>query len=101
MMMQGATRHFERAGYSASDAELKASGVIGEAQADPTFAKLIANTFDQEQMLRNDLTSAQVQVGAMEGRRDYAGDNVADVESSHVATEKAWRSGGKDLRRAV
>ncbi|MGL1654837.1 hypothetical protein ACSTIC_23415, partial [Vibrio parahaemolyticus] len=64
MMMQGATRHFERGGYSKADAELKASGVIGEASADPTFAKLIANSYDQEQMLRNDLTGAQVQVGA-------------------------------------
>ena len=27
MMMQGATRHFERAGYSPADAQLKASGV--------------------------------------------------------------------------
>src|SRR3546814_10454228 len=61
MMMQGATRHFERAGYSLADAQLKASGVIGEAQADPTFAKLTANAFDQEQMFRNDLTSAQIQ----------------------------------------
>jgi conjugal transfer mating pair stabilization protein TraG len=99
MMMQGATRHFERAGYSASDAQLKASGVIGEAQADPTFAKLIANTFDQEQMLRNDLTSAQVQVGAMEGRRDYAGDNVAGVERANVATEQGWRSGSNQGQR--
>jgi len=71
MMMQGAQRHFERNGYSSEDAALKASGVIGEAQADPTFAKLIANAYDQEQMLRNDLTGAQVQVGAMEGRRDF------------------------------
>ena len=58
MMMQGATRHFERAGYSQQDARLKASGVIAEASADPTFAKLIANSFTQEQMLRNDLTAA-------------------------------------------
>ncbi|WCP12049.1 hypothetical protein sphantq_00446 [Sphingobium sp. AntQ-1] len=99
MMMQAATRHFERAGYSASDAELKASGVIGEAQADPTLAKLIANTFDQEQMLRNDLTSAQIQVGAMEGRRDYAGDNVAGVERTNVATEQGWRSGSNHGQR--
>jgi conjugal transfer mating pair stabilization protein TraG len=67
MMMQAATRHFERGGYSAKDAELKASGVIGEAQSDPTFAKLIANAYDQEAMIANDLTSAQTQVGAMEG----------------------------------
>ncbi|EJL33111.1 conjugal transfer protein TraG N-terminal domain-containing protein [Novosphingobium sp. AP12] len=99
MMMQSATRHFERAGYSGSDARLKASGIIGEAQSDPTFAKLIANTWDQEQMLANDLTSAQVQVGAMEGRRDYAGDNVAGVERANVATEQGWRSGSNQGQR--
>src|SRR3546814_11945597 len=93
MMMQGATRHFERAGYSLADAQLKASGVIGEAQADPTFAKLTANAFDQEQMFRNDLTSAQIQVGAMEGRRDYAGDNVAGVERDNVARSEERRVG--------
>jgi hypothetical protein len=95
----GGDAAFERAGYSASDAQLKASGVIGEAQADPTFAKLIANTFDQEQMLRNDLTSAQIQVGAMEGRRDYAGNNVAGVERANVATEQGWRSGSNQGQR--
>lgn len=99
MMMQAATRHFERAGYSAKDAELKASGVVGEAQNDPTFAKLIANSYDQEQMLRNDLTAAQVQVGAMEGRRDFAGDNVTGIERSNVATEQAWRTGGNQGQR--
>lgn len=93
MMMQGATRHFERAGYSKADAELKASGVIADASADPTFAKLTANAFDQDQMLRNDLTAAQVQVGAMEGRRDFAGANVTQSERASSATEQAWRSG--------
>lgn len=99
MMMQGATRHFERAGYSPKDAELKASGVIGEAQADPTFAKLIANTYDQEQMLTNDLTGAQVQVGAMAGRRDAAGDNVAGLERANVSTEQQWRTGSNAGQR--
>lgn len=94
MMRQTAARHFERAGYSPKDAALKASGVIGEAQADPTFAKLIANAYDQEQMLANDLTSAQAQAGAMAGRRDFAGDNVAGIERGNVATEQAWRTGG-------
>src|SRR3546814_9883385 len=79
--------------------DLKASGVIGEAQADPTFAKLTANAFDQEQMFRNDLTSAQIQVGAMEGRRDYAGDNVAGVERDNVATEQGWRTGSDQGQR--
>src|SRR3546814_15242062 len=60
MMMQGAQRHFERNGYDQKDAALKASTVIAQASADPTFAKLIANTYDQEAMLRNDLTTAQV-----------------------------------------
>lgn len=101
MMMQGATRHFERGGYSKADAELKASGVIGEASADPTFAKLIANSYDQEQMLRNDLTGAQVQVGAMEGRRDYAGDRVAETERRNVSTEQAWRTGGNQGQRSA
>ena len=99
MMMQGATRHFERAGYSQQDARLKASGVIAEASADPTFAKLIANSFTQEQMLRNDLTAAQVQVGAMEGRRDYAGDQVASIEQGNVSTEQAHRTGGNEGQR--
>lgn len=99
MMMQGATRHFERAGYSQQDARLKASGVIAEASADPTFAKLIANSFAQEQMLRNDLTAAQVQVGAMEGRRDYAGDQVASIEQGNVSTEQAHRTGGNEGQR--
>ncbi|HKX80215.1 MAG TPA: conjugal transfer protein TraG N-terminal domain-containing protein [Novosphingobium sp.] len=99
MLMDGAKRHFERAGYSDQDARLKASGVIGEAQADPTFGKLIANAFDQQQMLANDITAAQVQVGAMKGRRDYAGDNVAGIERGNVATEQAWRTGGNQGHR--
>lgn len=99
MMMQAATRHFERGGYNAQDAELKASGVIAQASADPTFGKLIANAYDQGQMLRNDLTAAQVQVGAMEGRRDYAGDRVAAVERGNVATEQAWRTGSNEGQR--
>ncbi|MBT0667375.1 conjugal transfer protein TraG N-terminal domain-containing protein [Novosphingobium profundi] len=99
MMLQGARRHFERAGYPPDDARLKASGVISEAQADPTFAKLIAHTFDQERMLRDDLTSAQIQAGAMEGRRDYAGTSVAGIERANVATEQGWRSGGNHGQR--
>jgi conjugal transfer mating pair stabilization protein TraG len=99
MMFQGAQRHFERNGYAGKDAELKASTVIAQASADPTFAKLIANTFDQEQMLRNDLTGAEVNVGAMEGRRDYAGDNVAAVERRNVATEQAYRTGSNEGQR--
>jgi conjugal transfer mating pair stabilization protein TraG len=92
MMHQGAARHFERAGYSPADAALKASGVIGQAQADPTFAKLVANAFDQDMMLRNDLTGAQIQIGAMAGRRD-AGTDVAAMERASTATETQWRSG--------
>lgn len=99
MMLSGAQRHFERSGYDAKDAALKASTVIGQASADPTFAKLIANTFDQEQMLRNDLTGAQIQVGAMEGRRDFAGDNVARIERGNVATEQAHRTGSNTGQR--
>jgi conjugal transfer mating pair stabilization protein TraG len=99
MMMQGATRHFERSGYSRADAQLKASGVIGQASADPTFAKLSANAFDQEAMLRNDLTSAQVQVGAMEGRRDFAGERVTSIERGNVATEQAHRTGTNQGQR--
>ncbi|MFA7585795.1 MAG: conjugal transfer protein TraG N-terminal domain-containing protein [Novosphingobium sp.] len=101
MMFQGAARHFERGGYSKTDAELKASGVIGEAGADPTFAKLIANAYEQEQMLQNDLTGAQVQVGAMQGRRDYAGDRVAQVERGNVSAEQAWRTGNNQGQRAA
>ncbi|NOW48391.1 conjugal transfer mating pair stabilization protein TraG [Novosphingobium sp. SG751A] len=93
MMLTGAQRHFERSGYSARDASLKASTVIAQASADTTFAKLTANAFDQEQMLRNDLTGAQIQVGAMEGRRDYAGKSVASGERGNVATEQAHRTG--------
>jgi len=99
MMMQAATRHFERGGYSAKDAELKASGVIGEAQSDPIFAKLIANAYDQEAMIANDLTSAQTQVGAMEGRRDFAAGRVAAVERGNVATEQALRTGANQGQR--
>lgn len=99
MMQAGAQRHFERSGYDAKDAALKASTLISQASADPTFAKVIANAFDQEQMLRNDLTGAQVQVGAMEGRRDYAGHRVASVERGNVATEQAWRTGGNEGQR--
>jgi conjugal transfer mating pair stabilization protein TraG len=99
MMFQGSQRHFERNGYSGKDAELKASTLIAQASADPTFAKLMANTFDQEQMLRNDLTAAQVNVGAMEGRRDYAGDDVAGVERGNVATEQAYRTGSNEGQR--
>lgn len=99
MMLQSATRHFQRGGYGTNDAQLKASSVIGEAVADPTFAKLIANTFDQHAMLENDLTGAQIQVGAMEGRRDYAGTGVAATERSNVATEQAHRSGTNQGQR--
>jgi len=45
-------------------------------------------------MLRNDLTGAQTQVGAMEGRRDFAGAHVAETERANVATEQAIRTGG-------
>jgi conjugal transfer mating pair stabilization protein TraG len=93
MMQAGAQRHFERDGYGAKDAALKASSVIAQASADPTFAKLSANAFDQEQMLRNDLTAAQVQTGVMEGRRDAAGSDVAAQERSNVAVEQQWRVG--------
>lgn len=99
MMLSGTQRHFERNGYSTKDAALKASTLIGQAAADPTLAKLSANAFDQEQMLRNDLTAAQVTVGAMEGRRDYAGDHVAQVERGNVATEQAWRTGSNTGQR--
>jgi conjugal transfer mating pair stabilization protein TraG len=99
MMQDAATRHFERNGYSREDATLKASGVIAEAQADPTFGKLIANAYDQEQLLANDLTAAQVQAGAMAGRRDFAGDDVARIERANVATEQAWRTGGATGQR--
>jgi len=99
MMMQGATRHFERSGYSAKDAALKASGVIGEAQSDPMFAKLIANSYDQQQILANDLTAAQVQAGAMAGRRDFAGVDVAGIERGNVATEQAHRTGANQGQR--
>lgn len=96
MMMQGAKRHFERAGYIESEAELKASGVIGQAQSDPAFAKLIANAFDQEQLLANELTQAQTNVGAMQGRRDFAGDQVTQVERGNVAIAQALRTGAND-----
>jgi conjugal transfer mating pair stabilization protein TraG len=99
MMLQGAQRHFERQGYSQKDASLKASGVIGEAQADPTFAKLIANSYDREQLLRNDLTQAQIHTGAMEGRRDVAGDQVSQIERANVATEQATRTGTNQGQR--
>ena len=99
MMLSGTQRHFERNGYDAKDAALKASTLIGQAAADPTFAKLSANAFDQEQMLRNDLTAAQVTVGAMEGRRDYAGDHVTQVERGNVATEQGWRTGSNAGQR--
>ncbi|MEJ7933985.1 conjugal transfer protein TraG N-terminal domain-containing protein [Sphingobium sp. AN558] len=99
MMQQSAARHFERGGYNGQDAELKAASVIAEASVDPTFAKLIANAWDQEQMLRNDLTGAQVQVGAMEGRRDFAGADVAGIERRNVSTEQAYRTGANEGQR--
>lgn len=99
MMQTGARRHFERMGYDTKDVALKASTVIAQASADPTMAKLIANTFDQEAMLRNDLTSAQIQVGAMEGRRDFAGNRVSQIERGNVATEQAHRTGGNAGQR--
>ena len=101
MMLQGAQRHFERDGYSPQDAALKASGVVAEAQSDPTFAKLTANAFDQERMLGNDLTAAQIQVGAMEGRRDAAGPTVARAERHNTVTEQAWRTGSNQGQRAA
>jgi conjugal transfer mating pair stabilization protein TraG len=35
----------------------------------------------------------------MEGRRDYAGVNVAGVERANVATEQGWRSGSNQGQR--
>ncbi len=99
MMLQGAQRHFERRGYSPKDAALKASGVVSEAQSDPLFAKLVANSFDQERLLRNDLTQAQIAAGAMEGRRDSAGDHVMQTERANVATEQALRTGSNQGQR--
>lgn len=99
MMMSGTQRHFERGGYAPKDAALKASTLIGQASADPTFAKLSANAFDQEQMLRNDMTGAQVTAGAMAGRRDYSGSDVAGAERTNVATEQARRSGSNEGQR--
>ncbi|MFC3443905.1 conjugal transfer protein TraG N-terminal domain-containing protein [Sphingobium rhizovicinum] len=99
MMHQAASRHYERGGYSAQDAELKATSIIAEASSDPTFGKLIANAWDQEQMLRNDLTGAQVNVGAMEGRREFAGQDVSQIERGNVATEQAHRTGGNQGQR--
>ncbi|WP_454882976.1 conjugal transfer protein TraG N-terminal domain-containing protein [Sphingomonas oryzagri] len=93
MMMDGASRHFQRDGYSAGDASLKASGVIADAAADPLFGKLIANGFEQEQVLRNEITGAEVQVGAMEGRRDFATGHVTGIERGNVATEQGYRTG--------
>jgi conjugal transfer mating pair stabilization protein TraG len=93
MMLDGAARHFQRDGYSADDAKSKASGVIADAAADPLFGKLITNGFEQEQVLRNEITAAQVQAGAMAGRRDFAGDHVAGAERGNVSTEQAVRTG--------
>ncbi|SEJ92384.1 conjugal transfer mating pair stabilization protein TraG [Sphingobium sp. AP50] len=99
MMHQAASRHYQRSGYSQADAQLKASSVIAEASSDPTFGKIIANAYDQEAMLRNDLTGAQVQVGAMEGRRDFAGADVSSTERTNVATEQAHRTGTNQGQR--
>lgn len=101
MMLSGAQRHFERHGYDGKDASLKASTLVAQASADPTFAKITANAFDQEAMLRNDLTGAEVQVGTMEGRRAYAGGHVAATERGNVATEQAWRTGSNSGHRSA
>ncbi|MBV1686376.1 conjugal transfer protein TraG N-terminal domain-containing protein [Novosphingobium sp. G106] len=93
MLLTGAQQHYERKGYTPKDAVLKASNVVAQASADPVFAKLIANAYDQEAMLRNDLTGAEIQAGAMAGRRDFAEGIVAQVERSNVATEQAHRMG--------
>jgi conjugal transfer mating pair stabilization protein TraG len=99
MMMLATQRHLERLGYSPKDAAMKATNLIAQASADPTFAKLIANAYDQEAMLRNDLTGAQIQAGAMAGRRDVAGDAVAQLEHRNVATEQAIRTGSNTGQR--
>jgi conjugal transfer mating pair stabilization protein TraG len=99
MMMDGATRNFERLGYSKPEAELKAANVIADAGADPMFAKVAANAFDQQQMLANDMTGAETNIGAMAGRRDYAGDHVAAIERGNVATEQARRAGSNQGQR--
>lgn len=99
MMHQAASRHYARSGYSQSDAQLKASSIIAEASSDPIFGKIIANAYDQEAMMRNDLTGAQVQVGAMEGRSDFAGNDVSGIERHNVATEQAHRTGTSQGQR--
>jgi len=37
----------------------------------------------------------------MQGRRDYAGDRVAEVERSNVAAEQAWRTGNNEGQRTA
>src|SRR5262249_5815615 len=93
MLLTGAQQHYERSGYTPKDAVLKASNVVAQASADPIFAKLIAHTYDQEKMLRDDQTAAEIQAGAMAGRRGFADGIVAQVERSNVATEQAHRMG--------
>lgn len=99
MLLTGAQQHFERHGYTPKDAVLKASNVVAQASADQTFAKLIANTYDQEKMLQNDITGAEIQAGAMAGRRDFADGIVAQIERSNVATEQAHRMGSNAGQR--
>jgi conjugal transfer mating pair stabilization protein TraG len=99
MLLTGAQQHYERSGYTPKDAVLKASNVVAQASADPIFAKLIANTYDQEKMLQNDQTSAEIQAGATAGRRDFADGIVAQVERSNVATEQAHRMGSNAGQR--
>lgn len=101
MMFQNTARHFERAGYSPDDARLKAASLIGDAAADPTFGKIVANSFEAEAMMRNDLTAAQVQVGAMEGRRDHDGNRITQAERANVATEQAHRTGSNEGQRGA
>ena len=93
MLLTGAQQHYERHGYTPKDAVLKAAGVVAQASADPTFAKLIANAYDQDKMLQNDVTGAEIQAGAMAGRRDFAEGTLAQIERSNVATEQAHRMG--------
>ncbi|MEZ0136782.1 conjugal transfer protein TraG, partial [Novosphingobium sp. NRRL B-2648] len=50
-------------------------------------------------MMRNDLTAAQIQVGAMEGRREHDGARVTQTERANVSTEQGHRTGSNEGQR--
>ena len=93
------SRYFEGKGYSPDEAQRKAAAVMSDASLAPVMGKVVANAYDGNAMLRNATTGAEVERGAMEGRRDAFGGHVTSSERAATGTEQLQRSGSATAAR--